>query len=46
LSCDADSVRTNCNQCYKARVLEDGHHPHVLLLFEDLTEDDSQARAE
>ena len=25
---------------------ENGHHPHVLLLFEDLTEDDWQARAE
>ena len=24
----------------KARVIENGHHPHVLLLFEDLTEDD------
>jgi hypothetical protein len=46
LSCDADSVPTNCNQGYKARVLEDGHHPHVLLLFEDLIEDDSQGRAE
>ena len=30
----------------KARVLENGHHPHVLHLFEDLTEDDWQARAE
>ena len=45
LSCDADSVSTYCNQGYKARVLENGHHPHVLLLFEDLTEDDWQARA-
>ena len=35
LSCDADSVST-----YQARVLENDHHPHVLLLFEDLTEDD------
>ena len=43
LSCDADSVSTYCNQGYKARVLENGHHPHVLLLFEDLTEDDWQA---
>ena len=41
LSCDADSIPTNCNQGYKARVPKDGHHPHVLLLFEDLTEDDS-----
>ena len=40
LSCDADSVSTYCNQGYKARVLENGHHPHVLLLFKDLTEDD------
>ena len=46
LPCDADSVSTYCNQGYKDRVLENGHHPHVLLLFEDLTEDDSQARAE
>ena len=45
LPCDADSVSTYCNQGYKARVLENGHHPHVLLLFEDLTEDDWQARA-
>ena len=36
----------SCNQGYKARVLENGHHPHVLLLFEDLIEDDWQARAE
>ena len=36
---------TYCNQGYKAKVLENGHHPHVLLLFEDLTEDDWQARA-
>jgi hypothetical protein len=41
LSCDADSVPTNCNQGYKARVPEDGHHLHVLLLFKDITEDDS-----
>jgi hypothetical protein len=27
LSCDADSVPTNCNLGYKARVVEDGHHP-------------------
>ena len=46
LSCDADSVPTNCNQGYKARVLEDGHHPHVLLLFEYIIEDDSQGRVE
>ena len=46
LSCDADSVSTYCNQGYKARVLENGHHPYVLLLFEDLTKDDWQARAE
>ena len=46
LSCDADSVPTNCNQGYKARVPKDGHHLHVLLLFEDLIEDDWQARAE
>ena len=45
LSCDADSVSTYCNQGYKARVLENDHHPHVLLLFEDLTEDDWQAKA-
>ena len=37
---------SNCNQGYKARVLENGHHPHVLLLFKDLTEDDWQERAE
>jgi hypothetical protein len=41
-SCDADGVPTNCNQGYKARVLEDGYHPHVLLLFKDLTEDDAR----
>ena len=46
LSCDADSVSIYCNQGYKARVLENGHHSHVLLLFEDLTENDWQARAE
>jgi hypothetical protein len=46
LSCDVDSVPTHCNQGYKARVLENGHHPHVLLLYEDLTEDDWQERAE
>jgi hypothetical protein len=46
LPCDADSISTYCNQGYKARVLENGHHPHVLLLFEDLTKDDWQARAE
>ena len=46
LPCDADSISTYCNQGYKARVLENGHHPHVLLLFEDLTEDDWQGRAE
>ena len=46
LTCDADSISTYCNQGYKARVLENGHHPHVLLLFKDLTEDDWQARAE
>ena len=46
LSCDADSVSTYYNQGYNARVLENGHHPHVLLLFEDLAEDDWQARAE
>ena len=28
---DADSVSTYSNQGYKARVLENGHHPHVLL---------------
>ena len=28
------------NQGYKARVLENDHHPHVLLLFKDLTKDD------
>ena len=33
---------TYCNQGYKARVFENGHHPHVLLLFEDLIEDDWQ----
>ena len=38
--CDVDSVSTSCNQGYKARVLENGPHPHVLLLFEDLIEDD------
>ena len=27
---DADSVSTYCNQGYKARVLENSHHPHVL----------------
>ena len=31
MSCDADSVSTYCNQGYKAKVLENGHHPHVLL---------------
>jgi hypothetical protein len=41
-SCDVDGVPTNCNQGYKARVLEDGYHPHVLLLFKDLTEDDAK----
>jgi hypothetical protein len=46
LSCDADSVSTYCNQGYKARVLDNGHHLHVLLLFEDLIEDDWQERAE
>ena len=46
LPCDADRVLTYCNQGYKSRVLEKGHHPHVLLLFEDLTEDDWQGRAE
>ena len=46
LLCDADSVSTYSNQGYKARVLENGHHPHVLLLFEDLTEDDWKERAE
>ena len=40
LSCDTDSISTYCNQGYKARVLENGYHPHVLLLFEDLTKDD------
>jgi hypothetical protein len=45
LSYDADNVPTNCNQGYQARVPEDGHHPHVLLLFKDLTEVISQARA-
>ena len=40
LPCDADSVSTYYNQGYKARFLENGHHPHVLLLFEDLIEDD------
>jgi hypothetical protein len=40
LSCDADSVSTYYNQGYKARVLKNGHHPHVLLLSEDLIEDD------
>ena len=44
-SCDADSVPTHCNQGYKARVLKNGHHPHVLLLFEDFTEDNWQERA-
>jgi virulence-associated protein VapD len=39
LSCDDDSVPIHCNQSYKARVLENGHHPHVLLLYEDLTKD-------
>ena len=43
---DANSASTYCNQGYKARVLENGYHPHVLLLFEDLTEDDWQGRAE
>ena len=42
---DADSVSTYSNQGYKARVLKNDHHPHVLLLFEDLIEDDWQARA-
>ena len=46
LSCDANSVSTYCNQGYKARVLENGRHPHVLLLFKDLIEDDWQGRAE
>ena len=46
LSCDVDNVSTCCNQGYKARFLENGHHLHVLLLFEDLIEDDWQARAE
>ena len=46
LSCDVDSVPTHFNQGYKARVLENGHHPHVLLLYEDLIEDDWQERAE
>ena len=46
LSCDADSVPTHCNHGYKARVLENGHDPHVLLLYEDLIEDDWQERAE
>jgi hypothetical protein len=45
LSYDADNVPTNCNQGYQARVPKDGHHPHVLLLFKDLTEVISQARA-
>jgi hypothetical protein len=40
LSYDVDSVPTNRNQGYQARVLEDGYHPHVLLLVEDLTEED------
>jgi hypothetical protein len=39
LSCDADSVPTYCNQGYKAKVFENDHHPLVLLLFEDHTED-------
>ena len=46
LSYDVNSVPTNCNQGYKARVFENGHHPHVLLLVKDLTEDDSQGRPE
>ena len=37
--------QAHCNQGYKARVLENGHHPHVLLLYEDLTKDDWQERA-
>jgi hypothetical protein len=45
-SCDADGVPTNCNQGYKAGVLKDGYHPHVLLLFKDLTKDNRQERAE
>ena len=40
LSYDADSVPTNCHKGYQARVFEDGYHPHVLLLVEDLTEED------
>jgi hypothetical protein len=46
LPCDANSVPAYCNQGYKARVLENVHHPHVLLLFKDLTEDDWQERTE
>ena len=46
LPCDAASVSTYCNQGYKARVLENGHHSHVLLLFKDLTKDDWQERVE
>jgi hypothetical protein len=38
LSYDADSVPTHFNQGYKARVFENGHPPHVLLLYEDLIE--------
>jgi len=40
LSYDADGVPTNRNKGYQARVFEDGYHPHVLLLVEDLTEED------
>ena len=44
--CHVMLTMSYCNQGYKARVLKNGHHPYVLLLFEDLTEDDWQARAE
>ena len=40
LSYDADGVPTTRNKSYQARVFEDGYHPHVLLLVEDLTEED------
>ena len=38
MSCVADSVSTYYNQGYKAIVLKNGHHPHVLLLFEELSD--------
>jgi hypothetical protein len=40
LSCDADSTPTYFGQGYKAGVLKNDHHPHVLHLLEDPTEED------